>query len=218
MRHVLIISVLFVVLTVAGAAFLITTPNVLAVSADLGLSELSQSRTGLPTQSPAEYTSTIIRWVLGIIGVLLVALIVYGGVIYATSAGNQEQVDTGKRILYYAIIGVVIVFAAFIISNFVISALVPENSSGSRSGSSGEDAFQQSIQDTRDFIGQPTSAPVGSGNDCFVNDSNQTCCRTSSGINYTCFNRVESNTARCYINGQKELCCPNVFDRIRCSD
>lgn len=79
---------------------------------------------GIATDDLPSFVSTMIRWILGIIGVLLVALFVYGGVLYATSAGNEDRVETGKRVMIYAIIGTVIVFAAFVVSDFVISALL----------------------------------------------------------------------------------------------
>lgn len=78
---------------------------------------------GLPEQDLPELVARIIQWVIGIIGVVLVALFVYGGVVYATSIGNEERVDTGKKIMLYAIIGVVIIAIAFAISSYVIQAL-----------------------------------------------------------------------------------------------
>jgi Na+-driven multidrug efflux pump len=78
---------------------------------------------GLPEQDLPELVARIIQWVIGIIGVVLVALFVYGGVVYATSIGNEERVDTGKKIMLYAIIGVVIIAIAFAVSSYVIQAL-----------------------------------------------------------------------------------------------
>ena len=78
---------------------------------------------GLPEQDLPELVARIIRWVIGIIGVVLVALFVYGGVVYATSIGNEERVETGKKIMLYAVIGVVIIAIAFAVSSYVIQAL-----------------------------------------------------------------------------------------------
>jgi hypothetical protein len=78
---------------------------------------------GLPEQDLPELVARIIQWVIGIIGVVLVALFVYGGVVYATSIGNEDRVDTGKKIMLYAIIGVVIIAIAFAVSSYVIQAL-----------------------------------------------------------------------------------------------
>lgn len=69
------------------------------------------------------FIGRIISWVVGLLGVVLVALFVYGGVIYATSVGNEERIEMGKKIMLYAIIGVVIIAIAFAISRYVIQAL-----------------------------------------------------------------------------------------------
>jgi len=82
---------------------------------------------GVETErSLPEFVGTIIKWVIGIIGVVLVALFVYGGVVYATSAGNEDRIETGKKIMMYAVIGVAIIAFAFLITDYVISALFPE--------------------------------------------------------------------------------------------
>lgn len=70
-----------------------------------------------------EFIARIISWVVGIIGVILIALFVYGGVVYATSVGNEERIEIGKKIMLYAIIGIVIIAIAFAISRYVIQAL-----------------------------------------------------------------------------------------------
>ena len=89
-----------------------------------GLDKIEGANSGLAEGDLPTFLSGIISWVLGIIGVILVGLFVYGGVLYATSAGNEDRVETGKRVMIYAVIGTVIVFAAFIVSEFIISALV----------------------------------------------------------------------------------------------
>lgn len=99
---------------------------------DFGISQ-GTSNLKLRNDTPAAFIGTVIRWVLGIIGVVLVAVIVYAGVLYATSAGNEDQTATAKRTLTYAIIGLVLVVSAFLISDFVLATLeapgevVPQN-------------------------------------------------------------------------------------------
>ena len=74
-------------------------------------------------QSIPETVARIINIVIGVIGVLLLVLIVYGGVLYAMSVGNEEQVDKAKKVLTYSIIGIVIVAISFAITNYVIIGL-----------------------------------------------------------------------------------------------
>lgn len=87
---------------------------------------------GLQKGTVASFVSNIIKWILGIIGIILVAMFVYGGVMYATSAGNDERVETGKKIMIYAVIGVAIIAVAFIASDYIIKALIPETAQNAR--------------------------------------------------------------------------------------
>ena len=80
--------------------------------------------TGLPEVSLPEFVGQIIQWILGIIGVILIALFVYGGFTYATSAGSQDKIENGKKIMMYAIIGVVIIVVAFVLTEYIINALL----------------------------------------------------------------------------------------------
>lgn len=79
---------------------------------------------GLPTNEPTEFIANLIKWILGIIGVILVIVFVYAGVLYATSFGNSGRSDQAKTMMISALIGALVVFGAFIASDFVISALV----------------------------------------------------------------------------------------------
>ena len=218
MRSFLIISALFIGLAVAGATFLFQMPSVLAASADLGLNELQATGTGLATDSPGAYAATIIRWVLGIIGVLLVALLVYGGVLYATSAGNEKQVETGKQVLTYAIIGIVIVFSALLVSQFVVSALQGDDAATSvddrrSTGSVGLDEARSRA----DAITSDISVPTSTKGNCVVTDNDQTCCKSSSGKYDLCYDKKARNTDKCHVDSKGELCCPNIFGIVRCS-
>lgn len=64
----------------------------------------------------------VVGYVLGIIGIILVVLIIYGGVLYTVSEGNPEQVEKAKKVLTYSIIGVVIIALSFVLSNYIIKA------------------------------------------------------------------------------------------------
>lgn len=90
-----------------------------------------QQYSGLRSGDLPTFVATIIRWLIGLIGVVLVAMFVYGGVMYATSAGNDERVETGKKIMIYAVIGTGIIVVAFIASDYIINALLADPTTGS---------------------------------------------------------------------------------------
>ena len=65
----------------------------------------------------------ILNFFLGFLGLLAVCMIIYGGILYITAAGKQETVDKGKKIIMYAVVGIVIILLAFAIVNTVLGGL-----------------------------------------------------------------------------------------------
>lgn len=65
----------------------------------------------------------VIEAVLGIVGSVALLIIVYGGFLWLTSAGNASQVDKGKRTLAWAGVGLAVVFGSAILVDLVIKAL-----------------------------------------------------------------------------------------------
>ena len=58
----------------------------------------------------------VIQWVMGVVGALAVLMIVYGGLQYMFSGGDERQVKQAKGILTWSIVGLMIcVFAWFIV-------------------------------------------------------------------------------------------------------
>ncbi len=65
----------------------------------------------------------IINIALGIIGVVAVFVVMIGGVMYAVSAGDIGRMTTGKNMILYGLIGLVVALLAFAVVNFVSSAV-----------------------------------------------------------------------------------------------
>lgn len=68
-----------------------------------------------------EFIIRIVNFALGFLGLIAVIIVIYGGVLYVTAAGEQEKTDKGKKAITYAVIGLLIVMASFAIVNTVIS-------------------------------------------------------------------------------------------------
>lgn len=66
---------------------------------------------------------SIIGTLLSFLGVIFMALVLYGGILWMTARGNESQVDKAKELLVNAIIGLIIVLAAYAITAFVGGAL-----------------------------------------------------------------------------------------------
>lgn len=67
--------------------------------------------------------ATIIQTVLGLLGVIFLLYIIYGGVIWMTAEGEEAKVEKAQKILKNATIGLIITVSAYAISYFVINAL-----------------------------------------------------------------------------------------------
>ena len=78
----------------------------------------------------------IVKRVVAVLGVVAVAVIVFGGVMYMTSMGDTSKVKKGKDTILYGVIGLVICALAFAIVNFVIDGLNEGRTASSSSSSS----------------------------------------------------------------------------------
>ena len=62
---------------------------------------------------------SIIGTLLSFLGVIFMVLVIYAGVLWMTARGAEAQVDKAKDILVNAIIGLILVLAAYAITAFV---------------------------------------------------------------------------------------------------
>jgi len=65
----------------------------------------------------------LINVFIGLLGLILLGLIIYGGWLYMTSEGDSEKTNKAKEILKNAAIGLLIILSAFAIVNFILRAL-----------------------------------------------------------------------------------------------
>lgn len=93
-----------------------------AQTLDVGLNYAAQ--TGLTTTDIRVTIANIIRVMLGLLGVVAVAVIIYGGVVWMTAQGIPEKIEKAKKILIGATIGLVIVLSAFAITSFILNQLL----------------------------------------------------------------------------------------------
>ncbi|MFH1207068.1 MAG: Ig-like domain-containing protein [Patescibacteria group bacterium] len=116
------LGALFGFLALAGLlAFTLwlTTSPTLAVTVDSGLG----STLGLGTADLESTIIKILQWALGLLGLVAVIIIMYGGFVWLTAAGNEEKIKKAKRILRDAVIGLVIIMLAWAIVTFIIGRL-----------------------------------------------------------------------------------------------
>ncbi len=55
-------------------------------------------------------------------GIICVIVIIVGGIMYATSAGDAGAVGKAKNLILFSIIGIVVILSAFAVTNFLIGS------------------------------------------------------------------------------------------------
>lgn len=75
------------------------------------------------TTEAADIVNVVIKAMLGIIGALTLLMFVWGGFQWLTSAGNPEKVSAGTQTMIWAVIGVVLVLASYILLSTFLNYL-----------------------------------------------------------------------------------------------
>lgn len=81
---------------------------------------------GQNSATPEKIISLIINTILSILGIVFMSLMIYGGYTWMTAMGDQSKAGKAKDLITAAVIGVILVVAAYAISYFVTSALVSQ--------------------------------------------------------------------------------------------
>ena len=83
-----------------------------------------QTTTGLGERDPRDIAASVIRVILGFLGIVAVIIILLGGFKWMTAGGNEDKVGEAKKLITAGIIGLVIIIAAFAIATFVLNSLI----------------------------------------------------------------------------------------------
>lgn len=86
----------------------------------------NEAGTGIGATTKAgigEAVITIINYVLGFLGLVAVVLIIYGGILMVTSAGNEEGVTKAKKIITWSAVGIVLIILSYSIVQFITNVI-----------------------------------------------------------------------------------------------
>ncbi|RLC38968.1 hypothetical protein DRH27_00905, partial [Candidatus Falkowbacteria bacterium] len=114
-RKLIFFSILAIIF-IAGVNFVLAQgPDIgLDYAGDIGLSEAGESDLRVMIVN-------VVRFALGFLGIIAVVMIMYGGWLWMTASGQPERIEKAKRTLIAAVIGLIIILAAFAIVTFVIN-------------------------------------------------------------------------------------------------
>ncbi|HOZ36770.1 MAG TPA: hypothetical protein PLR18_02985 [bacterium] len=82
--------------------------------------------TGLPGEvdNPYGWVIDLIRGILGTLAVIFLVLIIYAGIKWMTSGGNESTIGDAKKLMVNAVIGLIIIAFSFAITQFVFSVIL----------------------------------------------------------------------------------------------
>lgn len=75
---------------------------------------------GIPTMTGDDLLKNGLNLTYFLAGIIAVIVIIVAGLMYTTSSGDSGRVAKAKNLLTYAIIGLIVVMSAFVITNFVV--------------------------------------------------------------------------------------------------
>ena len=71
----------------------------------------------------------ITNTILYVVGAISVLMLIWGGLRYIISGGDNKKVTDAKNTILYALLGLIIAFFAYAIVNFVLNTIDPNNPS-----------------------------------------------------------------------------------------
>lgn len=77
-----------------------------------------------------EMIGKLINVGLGFLGIVFLVLMLYAGFLWMTAQGDDKKVGKAKDMIFQAIIGLIIIVAAYAISNFVLGSLLNATNQG----------------------------------------------------------------------------------------
>jgi hypothetical protein len=118
----------------AGAATLLAPLHAFAGSAleNLQAAAKATGTTALGQETETDLPTLVGRFIaaaLGLLGVILVILIIYAGFLWMTAQGNEEKVKKAKGMITNAVVGMILIFAAYAITTFVVDSLISASAS-----------------------------------------------------------------------------------------
>ncbi len=96
-------------LLIAGPALAIEIPTVPGISSEEDVPSLIVK---------------IIQWVLIFVGSLALLFLIIAGLMYITSAGNEDRVAAAKKTMIYAIVGLAIALVSYVILAWINNTLL----------------------------------------------------------------------------------------------
>jgi len=121
---------LFILCLIAGSLM----ANMALAAGTTGMDRLKNTATaiGFSTEAiqPQTVAMQIVLAALGFVGLIFLIMIIYAGYQWMTAGGNEEKVKEAKKRIQYAIIGIVVILAAFAITTYIANVMIKSTTPG----------------------------------------------------------------------------------------
>jgi len=134
-KQIIILVCLIAVLILPYFVFAVDTPPLKKLNNVAGQGGYEPLTAGQEEKAVPDILAAVVQGFLGLLGVIFLILLIYGGYTWMTARGEEEKVEKAKDTIRRAIIGLAIIVAAFSITYFVFANL-PGGVGGGGPGSS----------------------------------------------------------------------------------
>ncbi len=83
-----------------------------------------------PFSGPVELALIIINIALALVAVVATGILIWAGISYVISLGNEEKIATAKRMLLFTIVGLMIVGLAAVLVNLILNIFIAPGAAG----------------------------------------------------------------------------------------
>ncbi len=80
-----------------------------------------------PQNVPTDFDTAILNmtnWILGFVGSIAVLAIIWGGVLYLTSVGDENQLESGTKTIKNGVLGLVIAGIAYAVVQVIVDVIL----------------------------------------------------------------------------------------------
>ncbi|MBI4272499.1 hypothetical protein HY621_01455 [Candidatus Uhrbacteria bacterium] len=65
----------------------------------------------------------VLNGLFAVLGLIFLGLMVYGGMLWLLSEGQEKKVNAARGFIFHSVVGLILILAAFAITNFVVGEL-----------------------------------------------------------------------------------------------
>jgi len=132
-----IFATIFSLIILVSAVTSVAADGLINTDTARNFTDQVKTTAGFSSLSVGDVVATIIKAALSLLAIIFIVLIILAGYRWMTASGNEEKIKKAQETLTTAIIGLIIVLAAYGITYFVFKYLPFGGSGGVQGGTGG---------------------------------------------------------------------------------